>query len=139
MKILNPQLTVYGPRAKNYFEKFTPFQNFGRFFYQKKNYENKILKLINSLDYKYNKIETIKLDYPRGKKPELMSTAPFLLNFLQMIIKVSRTKHVLEVGTFLGFSSIAFSQVLPPNGSVTTIEIGQEFSKIAENNLKKIK
>ena len=39
---------------------------------------------------------------------------------LQMLIKISNTKRVVEVGTFTGFSALAMAEALPEDGMLTT-------------------
>jgi len=54
---------------------------------------------------------------------------------LQFMISAFGIKQVLEIGTFVGFSSFAMAKILPSTRSkLTTIEINSEFHKRAEKN-----
>ncbi|MBO6795459.1 MAG: O-methyltransferase [Balneolaceae bacterium] len=53
---------------------------------------------------------------------------------LQMLIKISGTKHVLEIGTFTGYSAIKMAEALPDDGSVTTLEMNLRYQNLAEKH-----
>jgi len=50
---------------------------------------------------------------------------------LQLLIKISVARRVVEVGTFTGYSALAMAEALPQNGRLTTLENGREFADIA--------
>jgi caffeoyl-CoA O-methyltransferase len=56
---------------------------------------------------------------------------------LQMLIKISNTKRVVEVGTFTGFSALVMAEALPEDGILTTCENSQEYADIALRYFKK--
>ena len=58
-------------------------------------------------------------------------------HFLHLIIKVSKIKRILEIGTFTGLSAISMSLALPENGSVLALDKNHETSKTAVNFFKK--
>lgn len=66
-----------------------------------------------------------------------MASEPSQLEFLKFLIRCSGAKNVLEIGTFVGYSTMHFASALPEDGKVVTIERGEEFSKIAERNFKR--
>ena len=43
--------------------------------------------------------------------------------FLQFLIKNKKMQRILEIGTFLGYSSAAMAEALPSNGQLTTLDI----------------
>ena len=53
--------------------------------------------------------------------------------FLDLIIKVSNSKRILEVGTFTGLSALSMSLALPDDGSVVALDKNIETNKIAIN------
>ena len=65
--------------------------------------------------------------------------------FLELIIKVSNSKKILEVGTFTGLSALSMSLALPYDGSVIALDKNIETNKTATsffikaNQEKKIK
>ena len=52
--------------------------------------------------------------------------------FLQMLVRLSGARRVLEVGTFTGYSALAMAQALPPDGEVITCEIDAKHADIAK-------
>ena len=59
--------------------------------------------------------------------------------FLHLIIKVSKIKKVLEIGTFTGLSTLSMSLALPNDGSIVALDKNEETNKIAQNFFKKAK
>ena len=65
---------------------------------------------------------------------EEMASHPILLKFLQFLIKLSRSRTVLEIGAFIGVSAMSMARALPDGGSLTTIEKFPEFAAICRQN-----
>ncbi len=57
--------------------------------------------------------------------------------FLQMLVKISRSKNVFEVGTFTGYSALMIAEALPDDGRVTTCEINRAYARIAKRYFDK--
>ncbi len=53
---------------------------------------------------------------------------------LQMLIKISRAKQVLEIGTFTGYSAIKMAEALPDGGMVTTLEMNLKYQELAKKH-----
>ncbi|MFA4044598.1 MAG: hypothetical protein HZRFUVUK_001395 [Candidatus Fervidibacterota bacterium] len=74
------------------------------------------------------------LEKMRGKYSNVPRSDGQLLN---MLVKISRARNVLEVGTSNGYSAIWLCLALEEtDGHLTTIEINPERVKLAEENLK---
>ena len=56
---------------------------------------------------------------------------------LQMLIKISNARRVVEVGTFTGYSALAMAEALPQDGVLTTLENSREFADIAQRYFAK--
>ncbi len=56
---------------------------------------------------------------------------------LQMLIKISNAKRVVEVGTFTGFSALVMAEALPEDGILTTCENSKEYADIAQRYFNK--
>ncbi len=56
---------------------------------------------------------------------------------LQLLIKASKTKHALEVGTFTGYSALVIAEALPEDGILTTCENSREYADIAQRYFNK--
>ena len=59
--------------------------------------------------------------------------------FLQLIIKISKSKKILEVGTFTGLSALSMSLALPDDGSLIALDKNSETNKIAIDFFKRAK
>lgn len=55
---------------------------------------------------------------------------------LYLLAKIKGAKNVLEIGTLGGYSTIWLARALPSSGKVYTLEVSEEYAKIAEQNLK---
>ena len=58
-------------------------------------------------------------------------------HFLHLLIKSSKIKKILEIGTFTGLSTLSMSLALPDDGSVLALDKNHETSKTALNFFKK--
>ena len=58
-------------------------------------------------------------------------------HFLHLLIKTSKIKKVLEIGTFTGLSTLSMSLALPKDGLVVALDKNQETDQIAVNFFKK--
>ncbi len=56
---------------------------------------------------------------------------------LQMLSKMIQPKHILEIGTFTGYSAISLAQGLKKNGKLYTIEINEELVDFTKSYFKK--
>ena len=60
-------------------------------------------------------------------------------HFLHLIIKTSKIKKILEIGTFTGLSSLTMSLALPDNGKLTALDKNVKTTEVAEKFFKKAK
>jgi caffeoyl-CoA O-methyltransferase len=56
---------------------------------------------------------------------------------IQMLIKISNSRRVVEVGTFTGYSALAIAEALPEDGILTTCESSKLHADIALKYFKK--
>lgn len=52
--------------------------------------------------------------------------------FLRMLVRFVRAKHILELGTFTGYSSLVMAESLPEDGKLVTCDIDPEVTEIAK-------
>jgi caffeoyl-CoA O-methyltransferase len=57
--------------------------------------------------------------------------------FLELIIKVSNTKKILEIGTFTGLSALSMSLALPEDGQLIALDKNVDTNKVAKEFFKK--
>ena len=51
--------------------------------------------------------------------------------FMALLVKLIGAKHILEIGTFTGYSSTAMALALPPDGRITCLDVSREWTDIA--------
>jgi len=59
------------------------------------------------------------------------------MSFLELIIKVSKAKKVLEIGSFTGLSTLSMSLGLPDDGFLIALDKNKETTKKASDFFKK--
>ncbi len=62
--------------------------------------------------------------------PQMM-VGPLQGQFLAFLVHATQARHVLEVGTFTGYSSIAMARALPDGGSVVSCDVNEKTTAIA--------
>lgn len=62
---------------------------------------------------------------------------PEVAKFLEVMIKTSNTKRILEIGTAIGYSSIIFTRAMDGKGEVITIELRKDMYDLANENILK--
>jgi len=67
---------------------------------------------------------------------ESMSVSPIYFSLLETLIMIKPYRKILEVGTFLGATSVRLSNIVGVDGHVTTIEKYDQFASIALKNIK---
>jgi caffeoyl-CoA O-methyltransferase len=65
---------------------------------------------------------------------EEMGSNPIALRFLQMLIRLSGARRVLEIGAFIGVSAMYMAKALPAGGELVTIEKFDHFADICRRN-----
>ncbi len=66
--------------------------------------------------------------------PEI-SIAPGYGRLLTMLVKLNRSRSVLEIGALGGYSGICLARGLEEGGRLVSLELKQEFADIAKRNL----
>jgi caffeoyl-CoA O-methyltransferase len=71
-------------------------------------------------------------EMPRSR----MVTTPDEGAFLTMLAKLTNATQALEVGTFTGYGAISIARGLAPDGTLTCLELEQQYADIARRNLE---
>jgi predicted O-methyltransferase YrrM len=56
------------------------------------------------------------------------------LHFLQLLVRHAAGQRVLEIGTYVGVSTLFLAEAVGEGGHVVTVEVGAEFAEIAREN-----
>jgi len=60
-----------------------------------------------------------------------MLIGPLEAAFLQLIVRATGARRILEIGTFTGYSALALAEALAPEGEIVTCEIDPKHAEIA--------
>ena len=95
-------------------------------------------KYIEDLSYNLHPIqqEIIKYNYRLGDIKR-MQISISQCHFLHLIIKVSKIKSVLEIGTFTGLSTLSIALALPDNGNLIALDRNESTNNVAMDFFKK--
>ena len=97
-----------------------------------------IEEYINNHSLKLNSVQKEIILYNEGLgKIKRMQIAVSQCHFLHLIIKISKIKKILEIGTFTGLSTLSMSLALPADGQIIALDKNNETTKIALNFFKK--
>ncbi|MDN4526010.1 O-methyltransferase [Fictibacillus fluitans] len=66
-----------------------------------------------------------------------IDVSPAQGKFLYLLAKLKGAKHILEIGTLGGYSSIWMGRALPEDGLLITLEYSQKHAQVAKENIKK--
>ena len=95
-------------------------------------------KYIENLSYSLHPIQKEIISYnERLGDIKRMQIAVSQCYFLELIIKISNSKKILEVGTFTGLSALSMALALPEDGNLVALDKNSETNKIAIDFFKK--
>ena len=98
----------------------------------------KLQNYINDFGLKLNPIQEEIINYNKSLGDiKRMQVDPAQCHFLHLIIKVSKIKNVLEIGTFTGLSALSISLALPDDGKLIALDKNEDTNKIAIDFFKK--
>lgn len=61
-----------------------------------------------------------------------MLSGPQVGMLLKMLVQISGTKRILEIGTFTGYSAIWMADALPEDGTLITLEMNERYRDISK-------
>ena len=99
---------------------------------------NKIQNYILDLSKKLHPVQSEIISYNEGlgdiKKMQISKSQ---CQFLELIINISNSKKILEIGTFTGLSTLSMSLALTDEGIIIALDKNIETNKIANDFFKK--
>lgn len=63
-----------------------------------------------------------------------MQITPEQGQFMALLIRLIGAKKVLEIGVFTGYSTLAMAEALPDGGSITALDINEEWTSLAKRH-----
>jgi predicted O-methyltransferase YrrM len=55
---------------------------------------------------------------------------------LEILVRISGTKRILEIGTLGAYSTVWFARTIPPEGHIVTLEVNKHHAEVASANLR---
>ena len=100
----------------------------------------KIEKYINTHSLELNPIQKEIISYNESLGDiKKMQIAVSQCHLLHLIIKTSKIKKILEIGTFTGLSALSMSLALPEDGKLVALDKNKKTTEIAKNFFKRAK
>lgn len=60
-----------------------------------------------------------------------MQISPEQGAFMGLLIQVTQTRRILEIGTYTGYSSLCMARALPADGTIIALDLSEEWTAIA--------
>ncbi len=120
--------------GKKHSDLFLPSQEFARYLYHDAPpYDLALYDLVSGHASRF-RANGFKLTTSPKVGFEEMSSPAFLLSFLNAVAKMIGARTILEIGTFIGHSTMHLARMVGEGGHVTTLEVFSEFAEIARRN-----
>lgn len=124
-------------RTTRYSDKLLPSQEYFRNLYHEATpYEEALFTLISSFSREFSASD-FQIETSSKVAFEEMTTPPAQLALFAAIIHFLGIRTVLEIGTFIGHTTMQLARMVGSRGHVTTVEIFDEFANIARNNFRR--
>jgi caffeoyl-CoA O-methyltransferase len=91
---------------------------------------------VNQLYKNDEQLEQVKESIREMGMPEV-SVAPAYGRLLTILVQTSGVTKALEIGALGGYSGICIAKGLPVNGQLISLELKEEYAKLAKDNLEK--
>lgn len=78
------------------------------------------------------------LQAPRARGDELragMQISSYEGHLLSWLVKLGDAKNILEIGTFMGYSTLWMASALPEGGKLTTLEFDAKYAALAQGHI----
>ncbi|QIW11122.1 class I SAM-dependent methyltransferase [Francisella sp. LA112445] len=82
---------------------------------------------IDDNSVKLDRVATKLFDKAKNDEFSNMLSSPNQLQLINMLIKMSNVKSILEIGVFRGFSTLVMAQALPSEGKIEACDISYEY------------
>ncbi len=115
---------------------FLPNQPPLKKYFKSKNFEDHLYYFIEKNSNVIRPKKKYKIYNPSEFSIEEMASNPISLSFLNFITNLIKPKFVLEIGSFIGLSTMELSKNIKKNGKVIAIEKFEKFYNIAKKNFK---
>lgn len=86
-----------------------------------------------SISHKPSALADELAEYTRQNVPGSgMLIGPLEASFLISLIRLGHLKHILEIGTYTGYSALCMAEHLPSDGRIITLDINKDTTEVAQ-------
>lgn len=97
------------------------------------NLNNDLMDYIERVSLRENSIQRELRAATQKLAEKNMQVSPIQGQFMGLMTKMLMAKNVLEIGTFTGYSTLAFALSLPVNGKVWALDVSKEWTDIGQS------
>ena len=120
-----------------YSDRVFPTQDFGSHLFKgNESFETCVADLLTRYCEAFD-LPASEVEHPDHIGLEEMTTPPSQVALFNLLIQLSGARRVLEIGTFVGKSTIILAKMVGPDGHVTAIESVASFAEMARNNFQR--
>lgn len=116
-------------------DRILPDQPFMKMFYQGENFFGALDGLLKAGCRVESVEKRFHIALPEGRTYASLGTEISTLCFYQLLIKMGGYKNILELGSFIGVSTLFLAEAAGDGGSVLSFEKGEEFFELAQRNI----
>jgi predicted O-methyltransferase YrrM len=115
-------------------DKLLPDQPLNNQYYNGQDYYHTLYDMIVRTGGLQSSTEAFKLVLSDKVSIEEMASNPVQLRFLELMVRLTSAKRVIEIGAFIGLSAMTMARAMPTGGKLTTIEKFDHFADICRRN-----
>lgn len=120
--------------ALQIWDKLLPDQPNNNLYFKGKDYFHTLYDMIVSTGGLKSSTEEFKLVLSDKVSIEDMASNPVQLRFLELMVRLTGAKRIIEIGAFIGLSAMTMARAMPAGGKLTTIEKFDHFADICKQN-----
>jgi caffeoyl-CoA O-methyltransferase len=121
-------------KALTLWDKLLPDQPLNNEYFAGSDYYRDLYDLIAHTSGLKPATETFKLVLSDKVTVEEMASNPVQLRLLELIVRLTGARRVIEIGAFIGLSAMSMARAMPPGGKLITIEKFDHFADICRKN-----
>lgn len=118
-----------------YWGRLLPDQPLNNQYFTGENYHHTLFELIARTSGLQAPVETFKLVLSDKVSIEDMASNSVQLRFLDLIVRLTGARRILEIGAFIGLSAMTMARAMPEGGKLITIEKFDHFADICRRNV----
>jgi caffeoyl-CoA O-methyltransferase len=116
-------------------DKLLPDQPLNNEHYEGADYHRALYDLIVHVSGLQPATEAFELVLSNTTSVEEMASNPVQLRLLELIVRLTGAKRVIEIGAFIGLSAMVMARAMPAGGKLVTIEKFAHFADICRRNV----